>query len=77
MPVPPTIDIHAHFYPESYLNLLAQEGEALGIRVRQGPRGVVFEMRDGMLGPIEPAFTSVARKLAIMMPPVSVCHQLS
>ena len=27
--------------------------------------------------PIEPGFTSIAAKLAIMMPPVSVCHQLS
>ncbi len=27
--------------------------------------------------PMEPGCTSQARKLAIMMPPVSVCHQLS
>jgi hypothetical protein len=27
--------------------------------------------------PIEPGLTSSAAKLAIMMPPVSVCHQLS
>ena len=27
--------------------------------------------------PIEPGLTSIAAKLAIMMPPVSVCHQLS
>jgi hypothetical protein len=27
--------------------------------------------------PIEPGFTSIAGVLAIMMPPVSVCHQLS
>ena len=27
--------------------------------------------------PIDPGFTSIDRKLEIMMPPVSVCHQLS
>ncbi len=27
--------------------------------------------------PIEPGFTSIDRKFEIMMPPVSVCHQLS
>ena len=27
--------------------------------------------------PIEPGFTSIERKFAIMIPPVSVCHQLS
>jgi len=77
MPVPPTIDIHAHFYPESYLNLLAQEGEALGIRVRQGPRGVVFEMRDGMLGPIEPAFTDLDLRRKIMNRQRVAVHALS
>ena len=27
--------------------------------------------------PIEPGFTSIDRKFVIMIPPVSVCHQLS
>jgi hypothetical protein len=31
----------------------------------------------GSGSPIEPGFTGSPRKLAIMMPPVSVCHQLS
>ena len=77
MPAPPTIDIHAHYYPERYLNLLAQEGEALGIRVRQGPRGVVFEMRDGVLGPIEPAFTDLDLRLKAMNRQKVAVHALS
>jgi len=77
MPAPPTIDIHAHFYPEPYLSLLAQEGEALGIRVRQGPRGVVFEMRDGVLGPIEPAFTDLDLRLKAMNRQKVAIHALS
>jgi len=77
MPAPPTIDIHAHYYPERYLNLLAQEGEALGIRVRQGPRGVVFEMRDGVLGPIEPAFTDLDLRLRAMNRQKVAVHALS
>jgi len=77
MPAPPTIDIHAHYYPERSLNLLAQEGEALGIRVRQGPRGVVFEMRDGVLGPIEPAFTDLDLRLRAMNRQKVAVHALS
>jgi aminocarboxymuconate-semialdehyde decarboxylase len=77
MPTPPTIDIHAHFYPESYLKLLAEEGEALGIRVRQGSRGVVFEMRDGVLGPIEPAFTDLDLRLKAMNRQKVAVHALS
>ncbi len=77
MPLSPTIDIHAHFYPATYLNLLAQEGEALGIRVRQNPRGVVFEMRDGMLGPIEPAFTDLDLRLKAMNRQRVAIHALS
>lgn len=77
MPTPPTIDVHAHFYPESYLNLLAEEGEALGIRVRRGPRGVVFEMRDGVLGPIEPAFTDLDLRLKAMNRQRVAVHALS
>ena len=44
------------------------------------PSGVRSTMAASMPGsglPIEPGLTGSAAKLAIMMPPVSVCHQLS
>ncbi|MBI3079554.1 MAG: amidohydrolase [Deltaproteobacteria bacterium] len=63
----PVIDIHAHFYPEPYLRLLAEEGERLGVRLRRQSRGgLVFEMRDGVLGPIQPAFTDLDLRLKEM-----------
>ncbi len=49
---PPAVDIHAHFFPEGYLKLIAEEGERFGIRFSTSdPRGPVIEV-----GPLRPAF---------------------
>ncbi len=66
MPTSPAIDIHAHFYPERYLRLLAEEGEGLGVRVRREARGLVFHLPDGLLGPIDPLFTDLDLRLRAM-----------
>jgi hypothetical protein len=31
--IPPTIDTHAHYFPESYLNLIADHGKRCGTTV--------------------------------------------
>ncbi len=41
------------------------------------PRSTMPASMPGSGRPMEPGFTPSAAKLAIMMPPVSVCHQLS
>ncbi|MBI4456739.1 MAG: amidohydrolase [Acidobacteria bacterium] len=59
----PRIDIHAHFYPETFLQALHEEGESFGIRVRRShPEGPVIEMKGGSLGPLKPAFIDLDRR---------------
>lgn len=61
------VDIHAHFFPENFLKLLAEAGEGVGVRLRRNrPGGPVFEMREGLLGPIKPAFTDLDLRLKEM-----------
>jgi hypothetical protein len=46
MSKPDTIDIHVHFYPESYLRLIAEEGAAFGVTCAFGdPGGPVIDVR--------------------------------
>jgi aminocarboxymuconate-semialdehyde decarboxylase len=55
----PIIDIHAHFYPQSYLKILAEEGERFGIRLDQRhPKELVLDIRGSQLG-LKPAFTDL------------------
>ncbi len=55
----PIIDIHAHFYPESYLKILAEEGERFGIRLDQRhPKELVLDIRGSQLS-LKPAFTDL------------------
>ncbi len=61
------IDIHSHFYPESFLKLLDEEGASFGVRLRtDDPRGVVIEMKTGVQGPLKPAFTDLDVRLKEM-----------
>ncbi len=61
---PPAVDIHAHFFPEGYLKLIAEEGERFGIRFSTSdPRGPVIEIGSLRVGPLEPGYTDLdARK---------------
>ena len=55
----PIIDIHAHFYPQSYLKILAEEGERFGIRLDQRhPKELVLDIRGSQLV-LKPAFTDL------------------
>jgi aminocarboxymuconate-semialdehyde decarboxylase len=63
----PIVDIHAHFYPEQYLKVLDEEGESFGVRIdRSNAKGVVIRMRDGVQGPLRPAFTDLKIRLREM-----------
>ncbi len=60
MPKPPTVDIHAHFFPEGYFKLVAEEGERFGVRISHSdPRGPVIEIGAARLGPLKPGFTDL------------------
>lgn len=60
MTKPPPIDIHAHFFPEGYLRLIAEEGGRFGARVsRSDPKGPVIEVGSLRSGPLRAAFTDL------------------
>lgn len=68
MATAPTIDIHAHYFPESYLKLIAEDGRRCGTTVVADPSGARF-IQVGLLlrtGPITSAFIDIDERLAAM-----------
>jgi aminocarboxymuconate-semialdehyde decarboxylase len=67
MATSPTVDIHAHYYPERFLKLLDEEGESFGVRLhRRDSKGPVMEISGAFLGPLKPAFIDLEVRLKEM-----------
>jgi aminocarboxymuconate-semialdehyde decarboxylase len=69
MPPPiQTIDTHAHYFPQSYIDLIAQHGKRCGTTVTVDDKGVTF-IQVGLLlrtGPITRTFIDLDERLKIM-----------
>ena len=68
MTLPLTIDTHAHYFPESYLKLIAEHGKRCGTTVVTDPSGARF-IQVGLLlrtGPITPHFTDLDDRIRTM-----------
>jgi len=64
----PAIDIHAHYFPESYLKLIADHGKHSAATIVSGPSGERF-IQVGLLlrtGPITSAFIDLDERLKEM-----------
>ena len=64
----PAIDIHAHYFPESYLKLIADHGKHSAATIVSGPSGARF-IQVGLLlrtGPITSAFIDLDERLKEM-----------
>jgi aminocarboxymuconate-semialdehyde decarboxylase len=75
----PTIDIHAHYFPESYIDLIAKRGHRVGTTVTSDPQGRRF-IQVGLLlrtGPITPLFTDLDLRLKEMNRQGVKVHALS
>ena len=60
MTTPPSIDIHAHFFPEAYLKLIAEEGGRFELRLsRSDPKGPVIQIGPLRVGPLRSAFSDL------------------
>jgi aminocarboxymuconate-semialdehyde decarboxylase len=62
------IDTHAHFFPESYIKLIADHGSHCGAAVTRDDQGQFF-IQVGLLlrtGPIVPAFYDFDARIAEM-----------
>jgi aminocarboxymuconate-semialdehyde decarboxylase len=62
------IDIHAHYYPEQYLSLMATEGSRFGISFSTAhPGGPIINVPGEIpAGPIGPSFIDLEQRLATM-----------
>ena len=57
MASPTTVDIHAHFFPESYLKIIEDIGAPFGARVdRSNPKGPVIVTRDARTAPLDASY---------------------
>ncbi len=52
MPKNGVIDIHAHYYPQGYLDALAATDGSFGVRYRDGPKGPVIAVGLLHAGPV-------------------------
>lgn len=53
----PAVDIHAHYFPQTYLRMLETEGGAFGVKLnRSDPNGPAIQVGPMLGGPLRPAF---------------------
>jgi aminocarboxymuconate-semialdehyde decarboxylase len=60
------VDIHAHYYPQAYLDLIAAEGGDFGARYVAGPDGPSVRVGPLFAGPIRPKFIDIDLRVAAM-----------
>src|SRR3989304_6060337 len=75
----PSIDIHAHYFPESYIKLIAEHGKRCGTTVTTDGSGATF-IQVGLslrTGPITSRFIDHGERLAAMDRQGVTMHALS
>jgi aminocarboxymuconate-semialdehyde decarboxylase len=60
------IDTHAHFYPESYISLIARHGARYGAQCIATAQGQVIEAEGLRTPPLGPAFVDIDTRLTAM-----------
>ena len=61
------IDVHAHYYPQSFLDLVAAHGAPFGVEWRMvDGKGPQFKLHGLTTGPVGPRFTDLDARLAAM-----------
>jgi aminocarboxymuconate-semialdehyde decarboxylase len=72
------IDIHAHWYPQRFLELLAREGPAHGLEWSESDgRGPQFRIGNLVTGPAGPRYVDLAARLEAMDEQGVAMHALS
>ena len=60
------IDIHAHYFPQSYLDLIAKEGTAFHVGYRNTEKGFYISSPAIDIGPLPSKFTNLEERIAAM-----------
>jgi len=63
---PKVIDIHAHFFPEAFIDLIAEAGGACGGRVERGGAGPSLVTPEGRTPPLDPTYWDLDRRVRAM-----------
>jgi aminocarboxymuconate-semialdehyde decarboxylase len=71
------IDVHAHWYPRAFLELLRREGPAQGLEWRDTEAGPQFRIRSLTTGPAGPRFVDLDARLRAMDEQDVAVHALS
>jgi aminocarboxymuconate-semialdehyde decarboxylase len=72
------VDIHAHFFPERYLDLIERAGGAFGAGVDRGnPKGPVIVMRGSRTPPLDASYWDLHRRRKAMDRQGVAVHALS
>jgi aminocarboxymuconate-semialdehyde decarboxylase len=66
MAKPPVIDIHAHWFPQSYLELFAKHGARCGATFINDPRGPILEVGAMRTAPLDRRFIDLDTRLKAM-----------
>jgi aminocarboxymuconate-semialdehyde decarboxylase len=71
------VDVHTHWYPKPFLDLLGREGPAHGLEWRETPAGPQFRIREVTTGPAGPRFVDLDERLRAMDEQGVAVHVLS
>lgn len=72
------VDVHAHYYPKAFLDLVAAEGAPHGVAWRDVPgKGPQFGLGHLVTGPVGPRFVDLDARLAAMDEQGVAVHALS
>lgn len=71
------IDIHAHFYPPSYLKVIRELGGPLGAEVTDAGKGPVIKVNEIVTQPLHPRFTDLDARIQAMDEQGVTIHALS
>lgn len=78
MTQPLAIDVHAHFFPETYLKLIESEGASFGMRIdRSNPKGPAIRWGPGGTPPLDATYFDIDRRVRVMNRAGVQIHALS
>jgi aminocarboxymuconate-semialdehyde decarboxylase len=77
MTAEPVVDIHAHFFPEEFLQLIESDGPAHGLSLRRGPDGPTIMIGPVPIGPIARGYYDLTARLEAMDAQGVTVHALS
>ncbi|HVB35503.1 MAG TPA: amidohydrolase family protein [Patescibacteria group bacterium] len=71
------VDIHAHFFSQSYLDVIAKEGKPFGVEYRNTAQGLVIDFPFGTVGPAASKIVDLKERIAAMDEQGVAVHAMS